>query len=122
MLINAEKLQQKTCPGQVPPLQALVPQQDTSLEPLPRLSSLGRCWHQSYATFQLHTQGAVTTCMVQTAGAEVWSEEPRELLVAQPWGPSMASSHRHPPMYQLLGYLSSQKEMLQWVFPPLELT
>lgn len=64
-------------------------------------------------TIQPYIHGAVTMYMDQAAGADDWGQEPWELLAAQPWGPSMASSHQHPPMCQLLGYLLSQKEMPQ---------
>lgn len=53
-------------------------QQDTSLAPLLCPSSLGRCWDQSYATFQPHTQGTVTTRVVPTAGAEVGARSSRQ--------------------------------------------
>lgn len=73
------------------------------------LSSLGKVW-----AIQTYIQGAVTICMDQAAVADDRSQEP--------WGPSMASSHQHLPLYQLLGYLLSPKEMPQGVLPPLELT
>lgn len=61
---------------------------------------------------QTYIQGAVTIHMDQAAGADDWSQELWELLAAQPQGPSMASSHQHPPMYQLLGYVISKGNAL----------
>lgn len=58
-----------------------------------------------------HTPKGLSPSMDQAAAEDDWCQEPWELLAAQPWGPSMASSQQHPPMGQLLGYLLSQEEM-----------
>lgn len=79
-----ETVLQKACPGLVPDLGALDFQQDTFPGVCLQLSLLGRCWHQSYATFQLHIQEAVTMCMVQTTREEVWGEYPRSFCQLSP--------------------------------------
>lgn len=63
---------------------------------------------------------AVTKCMVQAVVADDWSQELWELLAAQPWDPSMASSHQHPCTSCLV--ICYLQRMPQGELLPLELT